>query len=313
MVTIGEATRGREPLLVDAGLGPIDARALAGDVFSLREEDGRSWDDAARSVLMSNAGLRSAAARVRVALASRGRCCVLDGTGFLDLDVSLRNTYIEALSSLFGDVSDDNRFDTRSRVFVDEVVPTDPRGSDVTYQIGACEPHSDESSKPRPEDVVMLWCVRPANSGGQCLVWPVADLLDSIATDGDTHAIAMLRRPEYVFGGRLRQPPRVIRAPVLFGKDGIRFRRGAIDDACAAIRQPLSGAHHEALDVLTAAIRRTQPFVCRLRAGQVLVVANRHVLHARDHFDDEARRLLRTRCHDDALSLHREDAWEWLT
>ncbi|OEJ22856.1 hypothetical protein AR457_37055 [Streptomyces agglomeratus] len=239
--------------------------------------------------------------------------CVLRGSGFLDVPGAQRTSWVKELTELMGSVSDSNRFDERSGVFVDEVAPVEPASKDVTFALGACEAHSDESSKIQPEDIVFLWCVRPAEHGGESLLWPVEELVEDISVQpGGTEALETLRGPDFLFGGRLRNPPRVLRGPVLFGTNGIRFRLGSLLDAQDVSGMPMSDAQASAVGQLTAAVRRVRPYRAALDAGDVLVFMNRKTLHARSDFTDRDRLLLRTRCFSPDLSNSDEDSAGWL-
>jgi Taurine catabolism dioxygenase TauD, TfdA family len=240
--------------------------------------------------------------------------CVLRDTGFLEVPADRRDAYVRALTALFGTISDSNRFDDQSGTFVDAVAPTEPTSTDPTFTLGACEAHADESSKPNPEDVVLLWCVHQAEDGGESLLWPTDDLRATIAAgeDGDTH-LRMLLEPDFLFGGKLRNPPRVLRAPVFFGTDGVRFRLGSLQDAREVVGSPFPPAQREALTRLVDAVAETDPYRYRLADGEVLVMMNRRALHARGDFTDRSRLLLRTRCFNQELSNSGLDNAEWMS
>lgn len=247
-------------------------------------------------------------------LARPPHLCVLRGTRFTQLSEGSRRVYIAALSSLLGHVSDDNRFSSRSGVVADEVRPLEPSGSDVTYTLGACEIHSDESSKPRPEDIVALWCVRPAEAGGASLVWSMRDVQARLAASSNGPGLLdLLRSHCFPFGGKLRQPPRVLLAPILFGEDGVRFRLGAIRDAFEVLRREPAPLERAALESFLAALAQAPAYEYRLESGEALLVMNRRTLHSRTDFSDTARLLLRTRCFNDRLSnSHQDTRVTWL-
>jgi hypothetical protein len=241
--------------------------------------------------------------------------CIVRSTHLVDLkDPDLMRSYVTALTSFFGRVSDNNRFSEQSGVFVDMVQPTDPRGQDLTFRLGQCEPHSDESSKRLPEDIVILWCVRPADSGGASKIW-TSTLLQAemrLHQAGDQF-LKILYEPEFLFGGRLRVPRRVLKAPILFGVDGIRFRLGTILDGHDVSRRPLLLRQQQALRALLAAIHEVEPCEYTLQPGEALFILNRRTLHARTSFSDCQRLLLRTRCFCDEISNSNFDQAQWLT
>ena len=207
------------------------------------------------------------------------------------------------MSLLLGDLSHSNVSDDKSGKVVELVRPLQNEGRDVTYTLGACEPHADESSKPAPEDVACLWCVKQARWGGATVIWPSRKLMSVIASmrDGDV-LLRLLRTKRFPFGGKLRQPPRDLMSPILFGEDGIRFRLGTIEDAFAVLKQEPDSEQSLALHALLGAIRSTTPFGWRLVPGEALIVLNRRVLHAREDFDDTERCLIRTRLYNPRLS-----------
>lgn len=247
-------------------------------------------------------------------LAISPHACVVRNAGFAWLPLSWRGEYVKAVARLFGTISDNNRFSAHSNVFVDEVKPTDPGGKDVTFTLGACEAHSDESSKLVPEDIVLLSCVRPARDGGASCVWPASDLEAFVrARPGGRDLVEVLREPSFPFGGRLRNPPRVLRAPILFGADGIRFRLGSLEDGLEVTGQELAGPRKQALAELMHAIEAIDPFRNALEADDLLIMLNRRVLHSRTDFTDRDRLLLRTRCFNDAVSNRAQDNARWLS
>ncbi|TDP37695.1 TauD/TfdA family dioxygenase [Nocardia ignorata] len=239
--------------------------------------------------------------------------CVVRGIGFHTLSDTDRSELVRRTASLFGEVSDNNRFDEESGSFIDEVKPTEPGGTDVTFTLGACEAHSDESSKPFPEDVVMLWCVTPADDGGTSLVWPASELAAYIGDQPDGEdALRVLREPVFLFGGKLRNPPRILQAPVLFGDDGIRFRLGSMEDALEVTGRELTKTQHRALGSLIEALDSVEPYISDLRSGDLLVTLNRRTLHGRTNFTDQKRLLLRTRCFNKEVSNSDRDQASWL-
>jgi hypothetical protein len=193
-------------------------------------------------------------------------------------------------------VSDGNAYAERSGLYWEHVQPSRLNSTDVTYTMGECEAHSDESSKPEPEDIVGLWCVQPASEGGTSRVWTVHDIEMRLQrTPEGRQAIRVLRERWFPFGGKLRQPPRTLLAPVLIGREGIRYRAGAIADGYASLGRSPTSLGMEALDLLAAAIRDTTPFEHDLKAGDLLLLLNRRTIHARSDFCDCRRHLIKVR------------------
>ncbi|CAM3824138.1 TauD/TfdA family dioxygenase [Kibdelosporangium persicum] len=244
-------------------------------------------------------------AAVLGALRSPACCCLLRTTGFHEFgDPADTQAFVTALTGLLGQVSDDNRGTTGN--YVDRVEPTDPDGSDITVGLGECEAHSDESSKLLPEDIVILWCVRQASAGGASRIWASPRLRPHL---GD--AEATLREPEFLFGGNGRVPGRVVKAPVLYGSDGIRFRLGALRSGHEVCHRPLRPDQEQAVQRLIEAFTKVQPTELLLQPGEALVMLNRRVLHARTSFSDRRRLLLRTRCFNPEMSNSQHDQARW--
>ncbi|NYH77511.1 hypothetical protein FHR84_000825 [Actinopolyspora biskrensis] len=294
---------------IDAGITSDKARRAASIAASTRRQNVSPGSTLEGLPLFSE--LKE---RVVAQLSSDMPICVLRGTGYLDVGGEDRKPYLAELAALLGYVSDSNVVDERSGTFVDEVRPSDPGSKDVTFQLGACEAHADESSKLVPEDVVGLWCARPAAEGGSNLVWLTGDLVENIAAQPNgPELVETLRQPDFMFGGKLRQPPKVVRAPIFFGQDGVRFRLGSLQDAIEVTERPLSEKQEAALKALISATQTATPLEYNLDAGEALVWMNRKALHSRTDFDDRSRLLYRTRCFNDALSNTRDDRSEWLT
>jgi hypothetical protein len=211
-------------LFFDVGLDADDiaaVRRLAKAYVDLADDDART----ALGAALRHAVPRwsRCVSRILDCLARPPYFCVLRRSAWVDLPVEDLHKTVTALASPLGCMSDDNAYRTRSGIFADDVRPLDPTSLDVTYSFD-CEVHSDESSKPTPEDVVTLWCVRAGLDGGGSLVWSGDEIIATLraSPDGEKQE-RFLRRHRFPFGGKLRQPPRVLLAPILFGASGIRF------------------------------------------------------------------------------------------
>ncbi|WP_345816671.1 TauD/TfdA family dioxygenase (plasmid) [Paraburkholderia sp. PREW-6R] len=238
-------------------------------------------------------------------LAKPPHFCVVRSFPWVDLSPGQYHATITALVSLLGDISNDNAYG--SKTVADDVRPIDPLSSDVTYSFD-CEVHADESSKPKPEDIVTLWCVRQANRGGTSFVWSVAEVLGQLRSMPDgLNTEQMLRDHLFPFGGKLRRPVRVLLAPIVFGRAGIRFRLGAILDAFDVLSRSPSIEEESAIAGLLEAIRRTPAYEFNLERGEVSCMMNRMTLHSRATFSDESRWLIRCRLNNAAYSNTCED------
>ncbi|MDC0742933.1 DegT/DnrJ/EryC1/StrS family aminotransferase [Polyangium mundeleinium] len=250
-------------------------------------------------------------AELAASIAARLSCpphfCVVQGVDWQRAAPGRHRGLIVALLSLLGRVSDDNAYNAHSGILTEDVRPTAPGSTDVTYRYD-CEVHADESSKPMPEDIVSLWSVRPAHDGGSNLIWSVQDIVRALeAQEGGDHALRTLREARFPFGGKLRRPPRVLLAPILFGTDGIRFRLGAIADGFASLGREPTVEQVDAIDMLVHAITTTAPYEHLLGPGEALFLLNRRTLHARTLFTDPDRYLIKARAYNDELSNSRHD------
>jgi hypothetical protein len=233
--------------------------------------------------------------------------CVLRRFPWVDLPQHEFHQVVTTLMAPLGYLSDDNAYLANSGIFADDVRPIDPNSSDVTYSFD-CEVHADESSKPVPEDIVTLWCANPGGDGGGSLVWSVEEVVESLraTSDGEAHE-RVLRGKRFPFGGKLRKPPRVLLAPILFGSAGVRFRLGALQDAFDVLGSAPDAAEQSAIDAFLTAIRSTPAYSFSLARGEVSVMMNRKTLHSRTPFSDPDRWLIRVRINNEMLSNSRED------
>lgn len=140
---------------------------------------------------------------------------------------------------------------------------------------GEVLPHTERSSLPVPPRLMMLVCVRPATTGGVCLLADGHAVYDDLA-DNHPEALAALSEPRSAFfgggdghlGAVFTHRPGTLRPEVRLRWDGLaRF---------SPLLQPY-------LPVLRAVIARHQR-VLTLGAGQGYVLDNTRWLHARTAF-----------------------------
>ncbi|NJP33751.1 TauD/TfdA family dioxygenase [Micromonospora thermarum] len=168
--------------------------------------------------------------------------------------------------------------------------PVTPRtgNPDSTFSVraGAAALHTDAQYRPDPEELVLLFVVRPARDGGDTLLLAAADAEASVQRTGDLRALRASRWSWSVPAEFAAQPP--FRAPVLAGDGTIRWRR---DNFVARDRR-----QHEVAERFAAAIATSEKIVqLRLDAGDAVIVDNRRVLHGRTPFTDPRRLLYRIR------------------
>lgn len=244
--------------------------------------------------------------RLALALDGPSHFCVLRGVTRPGLTLAQSKLLLTTVVATVCEVSDNTAYSTHSGSFADEVRPSNKPTTDPTYQFDT-EVHADESSKLRPEDVVALFAIRPAQDGGDSLIWPVSDVVAALRDRHGDEMLAFLRSHRFPFGGILRQPPRILRAPILFAKDGVRFRLGGIMDALQVLDVTPTAEEERALAAFVDAVRRVPPYRFAVGAGDGVVMLNRQTLHSRTVFHDPQRLLLRIRGNAERFSVTPQD------
>lgn len=167
--------------------------------------------------------------------------------------------------------------------------------------------HTDNSWVLEPEHYFALLVIRPANVGGESVLYPVPDLLRDFArTPWGPASIRTLRERHFpfavpvVFRSEAENAARitpVVTSPVILNDSMIRYRYDILAAGFRA-RPDLASAGRftavEQLHAFVARVRQTAPTI-RLEAGDLLIANNYTVLHARTDFTDPKRLLLRAR------------------
>jgi hypothetical protein len=182
---------------------------------------------------------------------------------------------------------------------------SDPRGYyGGSRGTGALRDHTDQAAAPSEglADVLALWCVEPASSGGESLI-SSGHAMHDMVLESDPSLIGALYEP-YPFArpadGTSAAPP--VWAPVFTSTpDGVivRYNHYFVSlgtDATAAVLPDRQLAALNLAEEIAAgpSLRRS----ITLAAGDVLLVDNRVVMHNRTAYDDRPedefrRRLLR--------------------
>jgi Taurine catabolism dioxygenase TauD, TfdA family len=195
--------------------------------------------------------------------------------------------YQNAQGELIGDVRDENRLYGVVRE-VDPAKPGEPRTSrSKARSAGPLRFHTDRA------DVVTLLCVRPAARGGLSKVVSGPAVHNAIlARRPDLHAL--LCAPYYhsregEAGGRQRHYP----MPIFGMRDGrftSQYSRTFVENAQGLPGvPPLTAAQTAALD-LWAEVCEELCYGMELRAGDVQLLNNHVVYHARTTYEDDPRR-----------------------
>ncbi len=194
--------------------------------------------------------------------------------------------YQNGNGELIGDVRDENRLYGAVRE-VDPVKAGEPRSSrNKARSAGPLRFHTDRV------DVVTLLCVRPALTGGLSKVVSSAAVYNTILERRpDLHAL--LCAPYYhVREGEAGGKQRYYTMPVFGLRDGrltSQYSRTFVENAQGAPGvPPLTPAQNEALD-LWAEVCEELCYGMQLRAGDLQLLNNHVVYHARSTYEDDPR------------------------
>lgn len=176
-----------------------------------------------------------------------------------------------------------------------DVWPIRPRlvdkGATFSVRSGPAGLHTDAQYHERPEDLVVICCVRPADHGGETTLLGLSDIWEAIRGQRDTADLERwLRAPIWGFSVPLEfgGGEGVARVSIL-SDSGIRWRRDNL-------RAEIDGAIEQIADTFAAVCESSlRKVVLPLGPGDALVMDNRRVLHGRLGFADPQRHLLRVR------------------
>jgi hypothetical protein len=233
---------------------------------------------------------------------------VLHGLGYNRFAPLVRDTLVLALTQSIGKPTDHN-LDKRV------LWPVRPRAERVTKivdykttfseEAGEAPLHSDSAFAPEPEKYNCLFVVRQAaDGGGVSVVLNVPRLVDDLDKSADgRECLDILRQQEFPFRvpDAFFKGARVITAPVLGSRPFIRFRHDCLM-AGFALREDLrSNGRVWAIEQFRAAAESSAARIAHtLQPDEALIVDNHTMLHARTHFADPDRHLIRVRMHDAA-------------
>jgi hypothetical protein len=173
--------------------------------------------------------------------------------------------------------------------------------------------HTDNSWVSAPETYFSLLVLRPASDGGNSILLSIDELKREFAsTEPGPEAIRILTEHQFPFampaifrGGS--DPAEVVTSPVFGSPLGFRFRHDVIlagFEARPALATVESVWAVEAFNAfLLEVLADTQGM--RLERGDVVLANNHRVLHARTHFTDPHRLLLRARMIEGAVESGR--------
>ncbi|MFF3313740.1 TauD/TfdA family dioxygenase [Streptomyces sp. NPDC002952] len=257
------------------------------------------WSLAA-AALESLPELPSQLAAIRAGLLDEGYV-VADVPGLAVLNEQRRDAAVVALSSLMGTPTPVGGATTQIvwSVRPRPELPDKLRAVNFSIAWGEACLHTDSAIIPDPERWFGLWCMQPAADGGASILVDVERVIAALRADtAGRDALALLREARLpMWNGqddlhwvRLLDGPR--KCAVRYGADlfaeGIqRAGLGADDPRVIALR-----TFERVLAVPLHRIR------IPLKTDQVVFVDNHRVMHAREHFTDVDRCLLRVRLNE---------------
>lgn len=234
----------------------------------------------------------------------------VDEVGFTIIDTKLEETAVTAMtvaslsvSAVFGTPT---RTDKVSGAFVWPVTPRSVGYSVTTFSedIGEAAMHTDSQYIDEPEDKFVLSCIRPDAPGRGTTEFLDGRKLRSEVEENHPGLLEVLQQPfpfrvPTVFTEKLRDDmPEIIWRPIL--EDGrIRYRHDTIINALQVDGVELDIQRVRAIEELATIIDGMPRVQHHLMPGEIAIVDNRRMLHARTDFDDPGRVLLRVRMNDE--------------
>jgi alpha-ketoglutarate-dependent taurine dioxygenase len=233
--------------------------------------------------------MEAAVTEVRRALIAYPHFCVVE----LPDEVDDKATFVALAGAISGEYDPDqpssggNKRVSFTNVRIDAANASAPRKTGTRYSRTnlPMAPHTDSSFRGAPHELVAFHCVTHDEAGGESVLAAVEDVVREL----DPTVIERLREPVFPFGKRLR--------PVLSGDPGreeIRYYRAQLDRPLEAGEAEISPEHRAAIDAVDVVLDRSDLFhQLHLRAGEILFMQNRKVLHGRSGFEGESNRHFR--------------------
>ncbi|MBC7907878.1 MAG: TauD/TfdA family dioxygenase [Rhodospirillaceae bacterium] len=287
----------------------IDCRSLQPSSSVIRLVGRAIWDrDDAHAIYRQlkteiSAGWPGAATigRQIVEGVDRDGFAVADQLGLADLDPAIRDVLLLEVLSHVGKITvhDDHGkvlWDIKDRAKTIQRAPT------FSERLGACPMHTDSAFTQDPERFLCLFVVRESgDGGGESVVIKIDNMLKQLSAEQDgSRCIEILKANNFP----LRTPDafsaveQVLSAPLLGTEPMVRFRYDSVIEGFNAKPDLDSPERRWALEYFFefAQMRAERMQVLAVR-DQLAVVDNRNALHARTHYADPHRHLIRARLH----------------
>ena len=230
------------------------------------------------------------------------RFVIVEGLRLLQYEPCLRDLLFVLLASGIGTPSATDSSGTIIWNVTPAPNPAAGYHATITEHSLAASLHTDSSYKSEPEDFVALLAVRPATVGGETHVLESSRLLSRLdKSRSGKDCLQVLSSEQYPFRvpdaftrNRSRLDPEWIVASILSDGERLRFRYDTIVDGLSCWTA-VSPEALWALNYFYEALTLSERYVFKLRAGDILFLNNRSVLHGRSAFSDGSRLLLRIR------------------
>jgi hypothetical protein len=238
------------------------------------------------------------AASIRDLIESDQLCVRVRRLPFNRLELPACRLFLLAFLMEVGQVS---LTDAHRRQFIWDVTPrTETRWMTITETRSAAAFHTDASYAVSPDQYVAMFAVTPAaDHGGETLLVPLDEVIHGSSLDaGDIevlrHQLFPIRVPTVFTKAQMDDHPEWIFAPILADIPRVRFRSDLIAKG-RACHPDIPARAIAALESFEASLRSLPPGRLFLEEGDLLLINNHHVLHARTEFRDMNRLLLRAR------------------
>lgn len=208
-----------------------------------------------------------------------------------------------ATAALFGRPTETDKI---NRAIVWPITPrsVDYRVKTFSEDVGEAAMHTDSQFIEYPEDKFLLSCVRADDFGKGTSELIDGWALDDIVKKAGSHLHRTLHmdfpfRVPTVFTERMSDNyPEIVWGPIL-ETGRIRFRYDTILSALDLPNIDISKEQHVSLEWFSHIIDNIPRIQHHLLPGEIMIVDNRRMLHARTDFDNRERLLVRVRMNDE--------------